>query len=141
MQVDLLRASLRTATASLGAIIALAVIASGALNHAVEAAGLVPLPATFTLVYGAWLTGVLAALYLYAFGAVERRARDIVNSTVPLRNEDFESADTLAARTKLRDELSRLLQTGGDPRKNLEGLVAVFSPLISALFGLAGFSA
>jgi len=76
--VHFLRRYLRTATASLGTIIALAVMTSGALNHAVEAAELIPLPESFVLVYGARFSGVLAAIYLYVFTALEGRARAIM---------------------------------------------------------------
>lgn len=136
--VHFLRRYLRTATASLGTIIALAVIASGALNHAVEAAELIPLPESFVLVYGAWFSGVLAAIYLYVFTALEGRARSIMERAAPLPEPDLASAETFTASTKLRNELTQLLELGGDPRKNLEGLIAVLSPLVGALLSLGG---
>jgi hypothetical protein len=128
------------ATASLGTIIALAVIATGALQHAVQAAKLSPLPESFVLVYGGWFTGVLAAIYLYVFTALERRARSIREKAAPLPQPDIASAEAFAASTKLRNELTQLLELGGDPRKNLEGLVAVLSPLVGALLSLAGLN-
>ncbi len=54
----------------LGAIIALAVVATGALRNAVEVAKLDPLPETFVVLYGAWFTAILGAIYLYVFGAL-----------------------------------------------------------------------
>lgn len=137
-RIRYLRRCLRTATASLGAVIALAVISTGALRQAVEAAGLDALPDTYVLVYGAWLTGVLAAIYLHVFAALEARARWIVERVAPLPDPKVSAADAFAASTGLRSELSRELELGGDPRKNLEGLVAVLSPLGGALLSRLG---
>lgn len=132
-RIRYLRRSLNTATAAIGAIIALAVISSGALRNAVVAAGLTPVPDTFVLVYGAWFTGVLAAIYLYVFGAVDRRARWIVEQAAPLPAPRLESAEAFLASMQLRGQLAQEVELGGDARKNLEGLVAVLSPLLGAL--------
>jgi hypothetical protein len=132
-RIRYLRRSMNTATAALGAIIALAVISTGALRDAVVAAGLTPLPDTFVLVYGAWFTGVLAAIYLHAFGAVDRRARWIVEQAVPLPDPRLESGEAFLTSVQLRAQLAQEVELGGDARKNLEGLVAVLSPLLGAL--------
>jgi hypothetical protein len=137
-RVHLLRRYLRSATASLGAIIALAVVATGALRQAVEAAALTPLPDTFVLVYGAWFTGVLAAIYLHVFTALDGRARSLLERAAPLPDPNLAAAEAFAASTKLRGELSAELELGGDPRKNLEGLIAVLSPLGGALLTRLG---
>jgi hypothetical protein len=137
-RIHLLRSYLRSATASLGAIIALAVIATGALRQAVEAADLTPLPDTFVLVYGAWFTGVLAAIYLHVFTALDARARSLLERAAPLPDPNLAAAEAFAVSTKLRGELSAELELGGDPRKNLEGLIAVLSPLGGALLTRLG---
>jgi hypothetical protein len=137
-RIHLLRRYLQSATASLGAIIALAVIATGALRQAVEAATLTPLPDTFVLVYGAWFTGVLAAIYLHVFTALDGRARSLLERAAPLPDPSLAAAEAFAASTKLRGELSAELELGGDPRKNLEGLIAVLSPLGGALLTRLG---
>jgi len=137
-RIRLLRGCLRSATASLGAIIALAVVATGALRNAVEAAHLTPLPDTFVLVYGAWFTGVLAAIYLYVFTALDGRARSVLKKAAPLPDPNLAAAEAFATSTKLRGELSAELELGGDPRKNLEGLIAVLSPLAGALLTRLG---
>ena len=49
-------------------------IGTGALRDAVVAAGVEAVPDTLVLVYGAWYTAVVAAIYLPAFWAIERRA-------------------------------------------------------------------
>ena len=134
----LLRGYLRTSTLCLGAIIALAVVATGALRNAVEAAKLDPPPETFVVLYGAWFTAILAAIYLYVFGALEKRGRQIVNDAAPLKRRELASAPNDEATKRLRKGLSEELELGGDPRKNLEGLVAVFSPLIGALLSQLG---
>lgn len=132
------RRSLHVATAALGAIIALAVIGTGALRDAVAGAGLDPLPDTFVLVYGAWYTGVLAAIYLDAFAAVERRARDILEGAAELPAPSVGSAQAFSAAVALRAELAQQLGLGGDARQNLEGLVVVMSPLIGAILTRLG---
>jgi hypothetical protein len=134
----LLRRHLRTATMCLGAIVALAVVATGALRQAVEGAKLDPLPETFVILYGAWFTAVLAAIYLYVFGALEKRGRRIVNDAAPRKEHDLRCAQDDDATNRRRKSLSEELELGGDPRKNLEGLVAVFSPLIGALLSQLG---
>lgn len=143
-----LRRFLRTATASIGVVIALALVSTGILREAVEAADFSavdpnganhnPLPQSFVIVYGAWLTGVLAAIYLYVFAALDGRGRSIIDAAAPLLDPKLETSEAFATRTKLRRELAEQLEVGGDPRKNLEGLVAVFTPLIAALLGLVG---
>ena len=136
-----LRGHLRTITAALGMTIAFAVISSGALRSAVEAVeevDLTPLPSSFILIYGGWFTGVLAAVYLHVFASLERRARAIMEEAAPLPDPSLASAESFARTTSLRGVLSQELELGGDPRKNLEGLIAVFSPLIGSLLSLAG---
>jgi hypothetical protein len=137
-RLHLLRGWLRSATASLGVIIALAVIATGALDKAVTASGLTPLPDTFVLVYGAWFTGIMAAIYLYVFTALDGRARSLMEQAAPLPDPNLAAAEAFAGSTKLRGVLSAELELGGDPRKNLEGLIAVLSPLVGALLTQLG---
>jgi hypothetical protein len=136
--VHVLRRDLRSATMCLGAIVALAVVSTGALRTAVAAAQLRALPETFVLLYGGWFTGILAGIYVYVFGAVEARARWIVDRAAPYENRDLASGREEDATRRLRTALSEELELGGDPRKNLEGLVAVFSPLIGALLSRLG---
>lgn len=137
-RIQVLRRQLRSATASLGTVIALFVIASGALSDAVEAAGLKPLPDSAILVAGAWFTGVVAAIYLYVFTSLDARARRFLERAAPLPDPNPAAAEEFAASTKLRRELSAELELGGDARKNLEGLIAVFSPLAAALLSRFG---
>jgi hypothetical protein len=137
-RIQVLRRQLRSATASLGTVIALFVIASGALSDAVEAAGLKPLPDSAILVAGAWFTGVLAAIYLYVFTSLDGRARRFLECAAPLPDPNPAAAEAFVASMTLRRELSAELELGGDARKNLEGLIAVFSPLAAALLSRFG---
>jgi hypothetical protein len=134
----MLRRHLRTATMCLGAIIALAMVATGALRNAVEAAHLDPPPETFVVLYGAWFTAVLAAIYLHVFGALEKRGHLIVRNAAPLGRRALVDTQEDDATKRRRKDLSEELELGGDPRKNLEGLVAVSSPLIGALLSQLG---
>jgi|SRR5918996_3272085 hypothetical protein len=137
-RIQVLRRQLRSATASLGTVIALFVIGSGALSDAVEAAGLKPLPDSAILVAGAWFTGVLAAIYLYVFTSLDARARGFLERAAPLPDPNPAVAEEFAASMNLRRELSAELELGGDAKKNLEGLIAVFSPLAAALLSRFG---
>lgn len=137
-RLRLLRRSMQMATASLGGVIALAVIATGALQQATAAAGLTPLPDTFALVYGAWFTGVVAAIYLHVFGALEARGRWMLATVAPLPDPGGERAEAFAASRSLRSELAQELELGGNPRSNLEGLLAVLAPLAGALLTRLG---
>lgn len=140
-RLQVLRRYLRSATAAMGTVVALAVISTGALRNAVVAAGEEPLPQEFVLIYGAFLTGVVGAVYIYVFSAIEARARSIVQAAAPLPDPNVASADAFSTAVRLRGELSQVLELGGDPRKNLEGLIAVFAPLLGALItgvGLGG---
>jgi hypothetical protein len=121
---------LHAATAALGGMIALAVILTGGLREAVTAAGLEPTPDSYVLVYGAWLTALLAGLYLRVFSAVERRARWIVCSAVPLPDP---GSDGFSAAVERRAQVGQELQLGGNARANLESLISVLAPLIGAL--------
>jgi hypothetical protein len=112
------------------------VIATGALREATDAAHLQPVPDTFVLVYGAWFTGVVAAIYLRVFGALEARGRWMLETAAPL--PDPGSIEAFMARRSFRSELAQELELGGDPRRNLEGLLAVLAPLADALLTRLG---
>ena len=133
-----LRRCTQTATAALGLVIALAVIATGALREATAAAQLTPVPDTFVLVYGAWFTGVVAAVYLHVFGALEARGRWMLDQIAPLPDVVPASTDAFLSTRALRHELAGELELGGDPRRNLEGLLAVLAPLVAALLTRLG---
>lgn len=141
-RLQFLRRRLRTATAAMGTVVALAVVSTGALRTAVEAANLTPLPEAFVILYGGFLTAVVGATYIYVFTALERRGRAILRAAAPLPDPDLASAEAFSTATRLRGELTGELELGGDPRKNLEGLIAVFAPLASALItGMGGLGA
>lgn len=140
-RLQVLRRYLRSATAAMGTIVALAVVSTGALRNAVVAAKQTALPEEFVLIYGAFLTGVVGAIYIYVFSAIEARARAIVQAAAPLPDPNVATGDAFSAAIRLRGELAQVLELGGDPRKNLEGLIAVFAPLLGALItgvGLGG---
>ena len=137
-RIRLLRRLMQAAIAALGVVIALAVIATGALRQATMAAGLEPVPDTFVLVYGGWFTGVVAAIYLYVFSALEARGRWVLKTAAPLPDPDPDHADRFLASRTLRGELAQELELGGDARRNLEGLIAVLAPLTAALLTRVG---
>jgi Na+/proline symporter len=138
-RIRALRRTLRTATASLGTIIALAVVSTGAGRRAmVVAEKTEPLPESVDLLYGAWFTAILGAVYLYVFAALESRARSLLDDVAPLPHPRMSDLDGFTTSTRMRRELSDELELGGDVRKNFEGLVAVFAPLLGALLSQIG---
>ena len=137
-RISRLRRSLHLATAALGAIVALAVIGTGALRDAVAAAHLEPMPDTLVLVYGAWYTGVVAAIYLPAFGAIERQATRILDEVAQLPDPSPASAQKFSERVAYRAQVAQQLGLEGNARQNLEGLVVVMSPLIGAVLTRLG---
>ena len=116
-------------------MVAVAVLLSGALRNAVAEAGWSRRPTRTCSSYGAWLTAILAAVYLRAFGAIERCARAIVDRAVPLPDP---AAEAFPAAVERRGLLAQELGMGGDPRSNLESLVAVLAPLAGALLTRVG---
>jgi len=137
-RISRLRRALHIATAALGAIVALAVVGTGALRDAVAAAGVEPVPDTLVLVYGAWYTAVVAAIYIPAFWAIERRATRMLDEVAQLPDPDPETAQTFSERVAFRAEVAQQLGLDGNARQNLEGLVVVMSPLIGAVLTRLG---
>ncbi|MDQ4137240.1 MAG: hypothetical protein M3116_00125 [Actinomycetota bacterium] len=133
-----LRRSLHVATAALGGIVASAVVSTGALRDAVAAAGLRPTPDTFVLVYGAWYTAVLGAVYVYAFTAIEERARWFLERTAPLPQPRPDAAEAFSSSFTLRQQLTQELELGRSAFANLQGLVVILSPLIGAVLTRLG---
>jgi hypothetical protein len=141
-----------SASAALAFIIAMAVLATGALRQAL-AAGLdvavasnasadeitllTPFPEIYVVFYGLLFSALLGAIYLHVFNALDGRAQATIDGAVRLT--DPMSADRFSTVHKVRQELAAEMQIGGDIRKNLEGLLVVASPLIGALLSrLAG---
>jgi hypothetical protein len=137
-RLQLLRRTTRIATAALGGVIALAVVATGALRQATAAAGLTPLPDGFVVVYGASFTAVVAAVYLYVFSALESRGSRFLEAVAALPDPSVERAAAFTAGRSLRTELSQELELNRDPRTDLQSLLAVLSPLIGALLTKLG---
>ena len=135
-----LRAASLTAAAALAFVIAMAVLATGALRQALAAGGLRPFPEIYIIFYGLLFSGLLGAIYLHAFNALDARGQSTLDGAAPF--VDPMPADDYSTVHKARTELASELQIGGDIRKNLEGLLVVISPLVSAVFSsLAGISA
>lgn len=137
-RLRLVRRTTRLAIAALGGVIALAVIATGALRQATAAAGLTPLPDTFGIVYGAAFTGVVAGVYLYVSSAVEQRARRLLDQIAPLPDPSTTTPQKFSAGRSFRAEVAEELELGADPRADLQSLLAVLAPLIGALLTKVG---
>ena len=112
--------------------------AAGRLLWGTAAAGLTPLPEGFVVVYGASFTAVVAAVYLYVFSALETRGSLFLEAVAALPDPSVERAAAFTAGRSLRTELSQELELNRDPRKDLQSLLAVLSPLIGALLTKLG---
>lgn len=123
------RGRLRTFLSALGAIVALSVVTTGALQRAVVAGD--P-ETTFTsesvLIYGALLTGLLLALYLPAHLSIERRASRLRDRLNPPNGK----ADSVAW-LKQRKELSDVLEIKGVSTQSLQEAVLILAPLIAGI--------
>jgi hypothetical protein len=137
-----LREQLRRLLAIEGIIIGAAVLASGALRHAVLSYApsanvhfLEPgmFPPEYILIYGAYFSGLLVLLYAPTFNrflAVGRALRDRYASLGPPDSEGWSAA--YDRRRKLEDLLELGMTTTGSFRTG----VAIFAPLASGFLGL-----
>jgi hypothetical protein len=150
-----LRSSSLAATAALAFIIAMAVLATGAMRQAIAAGrdraiaaiggpqaddlGLLPFPEIYVILYGVLFSALIGAIYLHVFNEFDARGQSTLDDASPI--SDPMSAADFSTVHKARAELASELQIGGDIRKNLEGFLVVISPLLSALLSrLAGIS-
>ena len=149
------RQSLQGSSAALGLLIAMAVLATGALHQALtagqkaarragaseEIAQLQPFPDVYILLYGLLFTGLLAGVYIAVLRSLDRRSREIVEAAAPIEDPTCPPAEFKEIHEK-RTALATELQLGGGLRQNLEGAIAVLSPLATAvLTSLAGIEA
>lgn len=135
-----LRLDLQRFITILGAIIALATLAKGAMRQAYLAAGGVALkfPPEYIVLYGAYFTGLLALVYLPTATLLNRACAQFVDSVFPLTSADLDLrhlGEWHSSRKCLEDVLQ--VQTGA--LENLKASVSVLAPLagsvISVLLG------
>lgn len=124
--------------ALLGGFIGLSVLATGALRDAEVAAGIM-FPSENVVLYGAFFTALVAALYVPAYAAVESLAMRMLDKAFPIPTiglSDY-SPGNAVDQMQGREVYSNTLKVGGTAKGNLEGVLLVFTPLLTALFASA----
>ena len=128
-----LRSQLRQLLFCAGAVIAGAVLAAGALQHAVEGyKGHEGRPEA-VLLYGLFLSTLLAAVYAPAFGALRDAGESVLDRIE--RKPDPADADWPLG-SQRRRELRTLLQLDAGVIESLRVGIAVLAPLVSGLISL-----
>jgi hypothetical protein len=129
-----LRTELRRLLTLLGALLTLLVVTTGMRRQAFAA--LSPddaLPAEAVLLYGLVFATLLGGFYLVAAGALDDRARSLLDEYAPLPDP---AADDLTTPLGRRDALGGVVGVGGSWR-TFETTVVIAAPLITALIGSA----
>ena len=124
--------------ALLGGFVGLSVLATGALRNAELAAG-IEFPSENVILYGAFFTALVAAIYVPAFAAVEKLAGRILDTAFPIPTigDGDQTPIDAVERLRHRDVYGNALQVGGTAKGNLEGVLMVLTPVLTALFASA----
>jgi hypothetical protein len=128
------RAGILRFLSTAGAVIGLAVLASGALRRAT-----VPtfvdeetFPAEAVLLYGAFFTSLLLLAYVPAHIALRRHGQRIRDTYFPLEQMPDPTADTFKGWLDRRTTLETLLQVNVTPLQQLQASLFILAPLLSA---------
>jgi hypothetical protein len=131
------RAQIKRFLGLAGTAIGLAVLASGALQRAV-----VPLfieetlfPSSSVLLYGAFFTAILAAVYLPAHLSLRRLCADLRDAWYPLHDMPDPTATDFAAWVDGRKRLDGLTQFDMTFAQQLQAAIFVSIPLLSGILG------
>jgi hypothetical protein len=128
-----LRTTLTRVLAIEGAILGAAILATGALRHAVVATrGERAFPQETLLAYGGYLSAILALLYIPAYARVLELGRQLRNRIAPLDPSQTAAIDTLEQRAKLTE----LLDLDVNASTSFRTSVLILTPLTSSLLGL-----
>ena len=129
-----LRAHLQRFITLLGAMVALATLAKGALRQAYLATGGNPaeFPPEYVLLQGAYFTGLLALVYIPTFTILAAIGADLVESTYPVTAPDLDW-DKLAGWQANRKSLEQLLQLHSGAVDNLRASVSILAPVATSV--------
>ena len=118
----------------LGAMVALATLAKGALRQAFLATGGNPaeFPSEYVLLQGAYFTGLLALVYIPTYTILAAIGADLLESAYPITapDLDWENLSRLQANRK---SLKEILQLGSGAVDNLRASVSILSPVATSV--------
>jgi len=129
-----LRADLQRFITLLGAMIALATLAKGALRQAILATvgNSSEFPSEYVLLQGAYFTGLLALVYIPTFTILAAIGSDLVESTYPVTAPDLDW-DNLSRFQANRKSLEELLQLRSGAIHNLRASVSILAPVATSV--------
>ena len=137
----LVRSHLKAFLVTGGTLIALGMMATGALHNTVvefqelDASPPADVPLSEVIVlYGGFMTALLAFMYFPAHRQLERRGRRMVMAEVPYAFDPV--AAHIAGEQERADAISSLLGLGTSASRAFRGGVVVVAPLISSLLAL-----
>ncbi len=135
-----LRAYLQRFITVLGAMVALATLAKGALRQAILATGghSADFPSEYVLLQGAYFTGLLALVYIPTFTILAAIGADLLESTYPVTAPDLDW-ENLSRWQGNRHSLEELLQLHAGAIQNLRASLSILAPVatrvVSVLLG------
>jgi len=118
-----------------GAIVFAATLSVGALRPALvagDAAAAARFPATYPTVYGLYLSGLLALVYVPTYMTFERVGRALQDLLVPPRNGPLDATD-LVAYAAVRRDVEAALGLGTGPIASFKAGAFIFAPLASTI--------
>jgi hypothetical protein len=132
-----LRAHLQRFITVLGAMVALATLAKGALRQAFLATGGNPslFPMGYVLLQGAYFTGLLALVYIPTYTVLAAIGADLVDSAYPITESDPD-LEHLSRWQANRKSLEELLQLRSGAVHNLRASVSILAPAASSVIAV-----
>ncbi len=121
----------------LGAMIALATLAKGALRQAFLATGGNPseFPSEYVLLQGAYFTGLLALVYIPTFTILATIGSDLLESAYPVTAPDLDW-EKLSRWQANRKSLEELLQLRSGAVDNLRASVSILAPVATSVIAV-----
>jgi hypothetical protein len=134
-QLLLLRKCLLSSLTTLGLLVSVGVLATGAQRQAELAAPKYssPFPSAYVLIWGLSFSALLLVNFTPAFRRLTDRANNMIDSTLPILTPD---SDRWQDRLRERQDLASLLQVTSGVKDVITSAVLVAGPLISSAFSL-----
>jgi hypothetical protein len=129
-----LRGDLQWFITLLGAMVALATLAKGALRQAFLATGGNPaeFPSEFVLLQGAYFTGLMALVYIPTYTILAAVGADLVESAYPVTAPDLDW-ENLSRWQGNRKSLEEILQLRSGAVDNLRASVSILAPVTTSV--------
>jgi hypothetical protein len=132
-----LRTHLQRYITVLGAMVALATLAKGALRQAILSTGgnSADFPAEYVLLQGAYFTALLALVYIPTYSILAEVGSDLVESIYPATTGDLDW-EHLSRWQGNRKSLEGLLQLQGGAVHNLRASVSILAPVATSVMAV-----